>query len=964
MHLQHPPPPVKLRRFLTVLAVLTTGSQILAPLQLAGACVPRERDALLAFKRGISTDTSNLLASWRDDGQEQRDCCRWSGVRCGNRTGRIVELNLRNHAGSFYPLQEGLIGNISSSLLWLARLRRLDLSWNALKGPTGGRIPEFLGSFKNLRYLDLSYMSFSGAVPSQLGNLSKLEHLDLFNYGVFGRVNTESSDVSWVIHLPKLQYLNLGSVNLSATANWHRVMNMLPSLRYLSLSQCSLSSANPLSLSQLNLTKLETLDLSQNFFDHSEIASCWFWNVTGLRYLNLGGTHLHGQIPEKLGRMTSLQALDLSNNNNLDVMASNLTCLCNLEILNLEQSLSSYVNIVELFEWLPQCASSKMKELHLHSNNITGCLPPSIEKFTSLNILDLFDNQLTGPVPSEIGVLTSLKKLELSNNRLEGVVTEDHFANLNSLEYIDLSDNSLSVDVDLKWIPPFRLERAYFRSCLMGPLFPVWMQWQVSVKNVDISSAGISEKLPNWFCTTFAKAIVLDISNNNISGTLPKCMEIMSMEQLYLSSNKLTGHIPQLPRSLNSLYISNNSLSGPLPSNFGTPNIEALNLFSNYITGQLPGSMCDLQSLSILDLDNNLLGGELPNCNGMRSLTSLQLRNNSFYGKFPSFLQSCTGLVLLDLSHNKFSGRLPMWLGELEYLQFLQLSHNMFSGNIPSNISYLKYLQYLNLANNSMSGIIPYHLSNLTAMTRKNPFRDTYPLFVDAADIIGFCDFLVNMKGQALNYHSVTIQEVVSLDLSFNGLTGEIPQEIASLDAVLNLNLSWNQLDGVVPKMIGAMQSLESLDLSRNMLSGEIPSSLSKLTSLSYLDLSYNNLTGRIPQGSQLDTLYSENPSIYDGNSGLCGPPLHRNCSRNDTSRSHDLKGDEAGFYPVSFCFGLALGFLLGLWVTLCVLLFKRSWRFAYFRLFDKLHDQIYVFLVVCWRSLEVRYCKGANVNT
>ncbi|CAL4992572.1 unnamed protein product [Urochloa decumbens] len=951
------PPRLKLRRFLTVLAVVTTSSQVLGPPRRTGACVPHERDALLAFKRGISTDPANLLSSWRDDdGQEQSDCCRWSGIRCSNRTGRIVELNLRNHAGSFYPLQEGLIGNISSSLLSLARLRRLDLSWNALEGPTGGRIPEFLGSFKNLRYLDLSYMSFSGAVPSQLGNLSKLEHLDLSYYSVFGQGNTESSDVSWVMHLQMLQYLALGSVNLSTTPNWHRVMNMLPSLRYLSLSQCSLSSTNPMSLSQLNLTRLETLDLSHNSFAHSAVESFWFWNITGLRDLNLAETHLHGQIHENLGRMTSLQSLDLSRNSNLDILASNLTYLCNLEILNLDQSLSSYVNIVELFKWLPHCASSKLIELHLQSNNITGCLPPSIQKFTSLSILVLFDNKLTGPVPSEIGVLSNLTTLELSNNKLEGVVTEEHFANLNNLEYIDLSDNSLTIDVNHKWVPPFRLQRAYFRSCHMGPLFPVWMQWQGNIHNVDISSAGINDKLPNWFCTTFSKAIVLDISNNEISGTLPKCMEIMSMEQLYLSSNKLTGHIPRLPRSLISLYISNNSLSGPLPSNFGTPNIEFLVLFSNYITGQLPGSICDLQSLVILYLHNNLLGGELPNCSGMRSLRSLQLHNNSFSGQFPSFLQSCTGLILLDVSQNKFSGRLPMWLCDLMYLQFLRLSHNMFSGNIPTNISCLKYLQYLNLANNSISGSIPYHLSNLTAMTQKNPLRRRlYPFFVDIA-IIG--DFLVNTKGQSLNYHDVTILEVVSLDLSFNGLTGAIPPEIASLDAVLNLNLSWNHLVGEVPKMIGAMQSLESLDLSKNMLSGEIPSSLSILTGLSYLDLSYNNLTGRIPQGSQLDTLYSENPSIYDGNSGLCGPPLHRNCSTNDTSRSHDQKSDEAGFYPVSFYFGLALGFLLGLWVVLCVMLFKRSWRFAYFCLLEKLYDQIYVFLVVSWRSKEMRYCR------
>jgi Leucine-rich repeat (LRR) protein len=69
---------------------------------------------------------------------------------------------------------------------------------------------------------------------------------------------------------------------------------------------------------------------------------------------------------------------------------------------------------------------------------------------------------------------------------------------------------------------------------------------------------------------------------------------------------------------------------------------------------------------------------------------------------------------------------------------------------------------------------------------------------------------------------------------------------------------------------IGAMKSIESLDLSKNNLVGEIPTSLSNLTYVSYLDLSYNNLTGRILSGSQLDTLYMENPSIYTSNIGLC----------------------------------------------------------------------------------------------
>jgi hypothetical protein len=144
------------------------------------------------------------------------------------------------------------------------------------------------------------------------------------------------------------------------------------------------------------------------------------------------------------------------------------------------------------------------------------------------------------------------------------------------------------------------------------------------------------------------------------------------------------------------------------------------------------------------------------------------------------------------------------------------------------------------------------------------------------------------------------------------------------------------------------MKSIESLDLSMNNLSGEIPTSLSDLTYLSSLDLSYNNLEGRIPPGSQLDTLYMENPSIYTGNIGLCGHPLQRNCSGDNTlEHVNQHKREKVSESVLFFYFGLGSGFLAGMWIVFCALLFKKAWRVAYFRLFDKVYDNAYVFVVV-----------------
>jgi hypothetical protein len=289
----------------------------------------------------------------------------------------------------------------------------------------------------------------------------------------------------------------------------------------------------------------------------------------------------------------------------------------------------------------------------------------------------------------------------------------------------------------------------------------------------------------------------------------------------------------------------------------------------------------------------------------------------------------------------------------------LLLRSNTFSGHIPIEITRLFSLRILDLANNTFSGLIPQSLVNLKALTTTtvvaldlidNPFREVHQSGYSIFQFGGSNNndsLSLTVKGQVLDYKE-NAMFFMSIDLSCNRLTGQIPEEIGSLLGLVNLNLSSNFLSGNIPYKIGNLQSLESLDLSNNQLSGEIPWSLSNLTSLSYLNMSYNNLSGRIPSGHQLDTLKTDDPaSMYIGNPGLCGQPLPKACPGDQPAQDGPVRWHEDGNTITDFHLSLIVGLLVGLWTIFCGLLFKKTWRYAYFSLFDKLYDKVHVFFVI-----------------
>ncbi|KAF6142429.1 hypothetical protein GIB67_009236 [Kingdonia uniflora] len=761
-------------------------------------CTKIERDALLNFKKGLN-DSSNRLSSWAGE-----ECCTWMGVQCDNATRHVVHLDLRNpydiyseiydEISSERYMKSQLSGYVSSSLLELKHLNYLDLSLNNFEGSL---VPPFLGSLHNLRYLDLSEAGFDGVESLQ-----------------------------WVSHLSSLQYLNMSLVHIVNSSDWLEVLNMLPSLLELRLTQCDLD-GNP-SLPNVNFTSLVSLDLSYNYFN--SLIPNWLFNLSHVVSLNLGYNHFHGPIPSAFVNLKSLKVLDLSYNLfNPKVVLPYLTNLVHLDlsyndfqgtILNDVGNLTSlnYLAMVytklegklpstflgnltslnyldmsynELESGLPSTLGN-LKYLDMSNNKLEGGLPSSLGNLTSLNYLDMSNNKLEGGLPSTLGNLTSLNHLDMSYNNLEGGLST--LGNLCTLEFVDLSHNDFTGEMS-----------RFFGN----------------------SSQCIAHSLT-----------YLDLESNQLSGPIPESLGLISrLERFHVSNNFLKGVLAEVHfanlRSLVSLDMSSNFLVINVSSNWVPPfqlervlgmgscqigpqfptwlktqrHFMRLDLSNVGIVDSIPNWFWNVSSeVRIVDLSQNQIKGVLPNPLKFGKIEGVYLGSNHLEGALPCLSSK---LSVLDLSNNKFSGSISPFLcnpmEEDNWLANLDLSHNFLSGELPQCWMHWKFLLLIKLGHNSLTGTIPSSIGLLVSL--------------------------------------------VSLNLRNNNLYGEIPSPVTNLTNLMVIDIGLNNFSGNIPTWVGrSFPNLIVLVLRANKFKSAIPLELCRVSSLQILDLAHNNLSGTIPR--------------------------------------------------------------------------------------------------------------------
>jgi Leucine-rich repeat (LRR) protein len=491
----------------------------------------------------------------------------------------LSRLDLSNTRISVY-LENDLINNLKS-------LEYMSLSnCNIIRSD----LP-LLGNLTQLISLDLSSNNFSGEIPSSLGNLVQLRSLYLSSNKFRGQVP------DFLGSLVNLSTLNLSNNQLVGAI--HSQLNTLSNLQYLYLSNNLFNGTIP---SFLFALPLQYLDLHNNNF----IGNISELQHDSLRFLDLSNNHLRGPIPSSIFKQENLEALILASNSKLTGEISSSICkLRFLEVLDLSNNSFSGSTPLCLGNF-----STMLSVLHLGMNNLQGTIPSTFSKDNSLEYLNLNGNELEGKISSSIINCTLLQVLDLGNNKIEDtfpyfletlpklqilvlksnklqgfVKGPTAYNSFSKLRILDISNNDFSGPLPTGYFNSLEAMMASDQNMVyMGTInytgydYSIEMTW----KGVEIEFTKIRSTIR-----------VLDLSNNNFTGEIPKVIgKLKALQQLNLSHNSLTGHIQS---SLGNLT-----------------NLESLDLSSNLLTGRIPTQLGGLTFLAILNLSHNQLEGPIP----------------------------------------------------------------------------------------------------------------------------------------------------------------------------------------------------------------------------------------------------------------------------------------------------------------------------------------------------------------
>ena len=395
-----------------------------------------------------ATDGPNWIQAkgWR--GNTEIHHCHWYGIECYKNSSYVKCVSLgenglvgkppnfwrfRNLQGICLSRNRQMTGNISDVVSSnMTRLRRLSISFTKIGGHVPWSLILQLHSLEKLQICCMNPGLKANFLPEDIGRLNKLQVLSVGE----NKIHDVHLPLS-IKNLTKLWFLDLEYVKF-ISGNLSYFDDMIQ-LHYLHLTNCQLGGTLPKDFGIKHPNMIE-LRLYGNKL-HGELHSC-FLGFKKITQLSLGAnTHLHGLLPTTLGKLETLQVLDVSENN-FTGFAENMTFNKELQMLFIDNNINLRVNADTLLKALLSC-KDHLRMLVAKNSGLVGEISSKLWSFDKIIYIDLSENNITGQIPNNGAYsMAYLFHLTLAWNNFTGDLRKSFFAPLKMLTYLDIRGNS------------------------------------------------------------------------------------------------------------------------------------------------------------------------------------------------------------------------------------------------------------------------------------------------------------------------------------------------------------------------------------------------------------------------------------------------------------------------------------------------------------------------------------------
>ncbi|KAG8372157.1 hypothetical protein BUALT_Bualt12G0037300 [Buddleja alternifolia] len=420
-----------------------------------------------------------------------------------------------------------------------------------------------------------------------------------------------------------------------------------------------------------------------------------FSSLPELRYLYLSnnvieGNKFSGKIPPEIGPLLTLESLLLGDNNFSRDIPKSLVGMSNLSLLDLSSN-GFGGDVQEIFGRLHQTNMEIFQvSKFLISLSMSGSIPPTFGKLSSILWLMLANNSLTGEIPAESGNCGSLLWLNFANNQLSGTISPQLF-NIGSNPMPQFLLNRMGNNAPVlgrcstlkRWIPA---EDFPFASFTLFSDDKCGQNWDILFNGCDFFSMCTFSSSP-----VRPVFVYIQLSGNKLSGEIPSVLrKLENLAMLYLDDNGFNGELPPeigfLP--LIALNISKNKFSGEIPREIGTLEfLRNLGLSYNNFSGDFPRSITYLPELSRFNISYNpFISGRIPSYGQLATFDGSSFLGNPFL-ELENGTRTTTSVSVPSCVHCVLSTLLLAAAGVgLSKWAAVEAQRNMFEGAQRNNV--------------------------------------------------------------------------------------------------------------------------------------------------------------------------------------------------------------------------------------------------------------------------------------